>query len=116
MKLRDYRNVHCIGIGEFPYIQNTFTRAGFYSLNLHGQPYQHKFVYDMFTYWQLGGVLLAYTLMGLLSIHIRKLNTPVFYFYFGYLALMLLIVEMFDSYLLPVFPIFILLLLVINKA
>lgn len=108
-------NANSIGIGEFPYIQNTFTRAGFYSLNLHGQPYQHKFVYDMFTYWQLGGVLLAYTLMGLLSIHIRKLNTPVFYFYFGYLALMLLIVEMFDRYLLPVFPIFILLLLKIIK-
>ena len=107
----NFFNPNIIGAGEFPYIQNTFTRSGFYPLNLHGAPYQHRFVYDMFTYWQMVGTVLAFSFIGLIVYYIRRMNTPTLYFYFGYLTLMLLIVEMFDRYLLPVFPIFILLLL-----
>lgn len=108
-------NPNIIGAGEFPYIQNTFTRYGFYSMNIHGTPYQYRFVYDIFTNWQMISVLLSYTFTGLILWHLRKVNSPQLYFYFGYIALMVLIVEMFDRYLLPAFPIFLLLLLRIIK-
>lgn len=108
-------NPNIIGVGEFPYIQNTFTRFGFYSMNIYGTPYQYRFVYDIFTNWQLVSLLLAYTFSGIILINLKKSNSPQLYFYFGYLVLMILIVEMFDRYLLPLFPIFLLLLLKIIK-
>ena len=106
-----YFNPNSIGVGEFPFIQNTFTRTGFYPLNLHGTPYTHKAIFDIFTTWQMMGTIGAYLLISLYVTHIKKLNTPTFYFYTGYLLLMLLITEMFDRYLLPIFPVLILLIL-----
>lgn len=102
-----YFNPNRIGPGEFPFIQNTFTRFGYYTMNIHGTAYQYRFIYDIFTNWQLVATLLAGLIPGIFIYYIRKQNNVFFYFFGGYMMLMLLISEMFDRYLLPAFPMFI---------
>jgi hypothetical protein len=104
-----------IGSAEFPFIKNTFTRFGFFTSNLHGTAYQFIGKHDLYSIWPdlaFAGVLF---LAGIVAIYNKRLHTPYVYFMAGYLLLMVMITEMFDRYLLPIYPMFILLYLNLVK-
>ena len=97
----------------FPYLTNTFDRKGFYPYGLSGNKYHWKGFYDIFEYWTLSSKLILAIFISLLLFRLKKLKSiklsfPLIFSLAYIFALMLSVNTIYDRYLLPLFPMIIL--------
>ena len=98
---------------EYPYFENTFERTGFFPRSILGTKYYFKWNYDIYRYWDLASKVLLALLIPSLFVLRKKVVNIYSISIVGYIILMLFTQVFFDSYLLPLIPMFILFLLYI---
>lgn len=98
---------------EFPYLWNTFGRTGFFPDNIAGTRYHYAGYFTLFKIYHYVGIasaifLIAYVLSILSTTQRAKLFTPVFALLAVNIGITLILSKVYDRYLLPAFPVFIL--------
>jgi hypothetical protein len=94
--------------GEFPYLENTFERTGFYPRGIGGTKYQFRGIFDLYKYWDLfAKIAISGLLVSLIVVGRKRLNV------YGVLimtclGLMVVTETFYDRYLLPLVPLLIL--------
>lgn len=95
-------NPKILAWGEFPYFQNTVERKGFYPRDIEGTKYGFRFMYDLYSYWELIAKLGACLLATYLFIKLLEFKlSPVYIFFATYMGILIVTPDMYDRYLLP---------------
>ncbi len=104
---------------EFPYFENTFERNGFFTIDITGSKYPLPYVDNIFNLWEIISFIVLVIGLPLILMR-RKVNDPVFVqlgscilLYFSFL---LLSPMLYDRYLLPLVPLFILIVVLPHQS
>jgi len=91
---------------EFPYMENTFERSGFFPDNISGgKKYKTYGSSDLFNIWGIVGVVGASILISLFLLDIKRhLKNPSFVVFIFYFGMILILPVFYDRYLLHIFP------------
>lgn len=96
--------------GEFPYLDNTFERKGFFPRNIGGTKYHFYGIYDLYKYWEISAKVLAAVLVSILAIKWKKIFSPVLVMAVMYILVLSVAQKTYDRYLTVLFPLMILVL------
>ena len=101
--------------GEFPYLDNTFERTGFFSRGILGTKYQFYFIYDLYLYWDIAAKVFIALFVPAFLIGLYKCNPykykkqllhPALVYVVIYFALMVVTQKVYDRYLTGILPFF----------
>ncbi len=108
--LRDFKP-NLLAWQEFPYLDNTLERRGFYPRGVMGTKYHFAGIYDLYKYWDMLAKLMALPVIILILVRFLNYskNTHHLIFFSAYSVLMLLAEKVYDRYLPPLFLAYILL-------
>lgn len=97
--------------GEFPYLENTFERKGFYPRGVLGTKYHFKYMFDLYRYWDSAAKIVFASFLSAALLKFRKIPVLWLSFLIIYMGAMVLTETYYDRYLVPVLPISIFLIL-----
>lgn len=100
---------------NFPYFDNVFERKGFLTNDIRGTKYHYRGFFDLFIIFENLGILLAILLISTALFNVKKIFEFQSVYIFGFLALLILAPRIFDRYLIPLLPMFILFFASLNQ-
>lgn len=95
---------------EFPYMGNVFEVTGFFPKGPLGDKYQYVSQSYLFTYLDILGKISILMFLVVLVLNYKKINNYYFLFIINFLILLFVSPVIYDRYILPLIPVFILLL------
>jgi hypothetical protein len=119
--LQDGRELVQNNSTEFPYLWNTFGRTGFFPDNIAGTRYHYAGYFTLFKIYHYVGVvcaifLISYALILLITEKRKNLFKPAFVLFVINLGITFVLSKVYDRYLLPSLPLFILAVLGLKNA
>lgn len=103
--LNKYFEPEKLSWGEFPYLENTFERKGFYPRGVLGTKYHFRYMFDLYRHWDSVAKIIFAVFLSAVILKFRKIPILWASFLIIYMGVMTVTETYYDRYLVPVLPI-----------
>lgn len=103
--LNKYFDPEKLSWGEFPYLENTFERKGFYPRGVLGTKYHFRYIFDLYRHWDSAAKIIFVAFLSAVILRFRKIPILWASFLIIYMGVMTVTETYYDRYLVPILPI-----------